>query len=334
MKTVVERLERLSRAFGPSGYEEEVLKMVEKMLEGKCVTKRTNSGSVLAFLKGNGKSKILVSTHVDEVGLMISKVEESFARIMPIGGVDPKVLPSQKVRIRTAKGYEYGVIGMLAPHLQKGEKKNIDFDSLFLDLSCAPDAAVGDPAVIETECVVGKDFIAGKALDNRASAVALLTALEMLSNSRDHADFYALFSSKEEVGGVGAMTATFEISPDIAVAVDVTFADDDSPNAPEIKLSKGPALSTGAGTFSRIREAMIETAERYGINYQVEPIPGRTGTDADVMQLAGKGVPVMVVSIPQMYMHTPTEVVNLKDIWETSRLLASFASEWSEKDVS
>ncbi len=334
MKRTIEMLEKLSKAFGPSGYEDEVLELIEKFVPKGCQIERTKSGSLIAFLKGVGKERLMFSTHIDEVGLMISKVEGNFARMVPIGGVDPKVLPSQKIKIKTTKGYEYGVVGMLAPHLQKGERKNVDFDSLFLDLSCASNAKVGDPAVVDSNCIAGNDFFAGKALDNRASAVSLLLTLEMLSNTKKHSSVYAVFSSREEVGAIGAMTTAYEVEPSVAIAVDVTFADNDFPNAPDIKLSNGPALSTGPSTFAEIKNVMSKSAEKNGIKYQVEPIPGRTGTDADAIQLSRKGVPVMVVSIPQMYMHTPCEVVNPFDVWETARLLASFASEWSERNVS
>jgi len=324
-----ELLKKLSKAFGPSGYENEVIDIIEEELEGVCETRRLKSGSLLAIKNGDGRGKLMVSTHIDEVGLVISKVKNGYGRLVPIGGIDPKVLPSQVVKIKTRDGFQRGVVGMLAPHLQKGEKQDVDFNSLFVDLSCAPAAQVGDMAVVDTvaECI-GDEHFHGKALDDRASVVALILALKELSRFKTHADFYALFSSREEVGMVGAMTGTFEVKPDLGIAVDVTFGDNDSPHAPKIEINKGPAISIGAATHKNSYDLAIKVAKQYDIPYQIEPSPGRTGTDADAVQLAYRGVPVLLFSIPEFYMHTPVEVVSLNDVKWTARLLSAFATEW------
>ncbi len=328
-------LKALSESFGPSGYEDEVVKVVEKELNGICETRRLSSNSLLAILKGKKKGKVLFSAHIDEIGIMISKIEDNYARIVSVGGVDPKILPSQRIKIKTSKGFQYGIVGMLAPHLQKGDKKDVTFDSLFLDLSCAPDAKVGNVGVVSCEATkIGKEHFSGKAMDDRASVTALITALKMLAGMEKHTDVYALFSSREEVGMIGALTGSFEVKPDVGIAIDVTFADNDSSNAPEIKLGEGPALSVGAGTYKKIYDVMIDVAKSENIKYQIEPNPGRTGTDADAIQLSYKGVPTMLVSIAEMYMHTPTEVVHLKDIWSTARLLSNFALKWGEESAS
>jgi endoglucanase len=328
-------LKRLSEAFGPSGYENEVVDLLGEELKEVCETRRLSSNSLLAILKGNKKGKVLFSAHLDEIGIMISKIENGYARIVPIGGVDPKILPSQRVKIRTSKGFQHGVIGMLAPHLQKGEKKDVTFDSLFLDLSCAPDAKVGDVCVVDAEATrIGENHFSGKAMDDRASVAALVTAVKTLAKIEERPNVYALFSSREEVGTIGALTGAFEVKPDIGIAIDVTFADNSASNAPEINLGQGPALSVGAGTYKKIYDVMVEVAKDENVKYQIEPNPGRTGTDADAIQLSYKGVPVMLISIPEMYMHTPVEVIDLNDVWSTSRLLSAFAIKWGEKSAS
>ncbi len=335
LKKISVLLEKLSNSFGPSGYEDEVIDVLKEELNGICDLRRLSSNSLMAILPGNQPQKILFSAHVDEIGIMISKVENGYARIVPIGGVDPKVLPSQRIKIKTSNGFQYGIIGMLAPHLQKGPRKDVTFDSLFLDLSCAPDAKVGDVGVVDVKAsTLAQEYVSGKALDDRASVTAVVMALKKLSYVENRPSVYALFSSKEEVGMVGALTGAFEMKPDIGIAIDVTFADNDSKHAPKIELGKGPALSLGVGTYMEIYDIMVETAKEEGIDYQIEPNPSRTGTDADAIQLSYKGVPVMLVSLAQMYMHTPVEVISLKDVWSTARLLSAFTLKWGEKSVS
>ncbi len=335
MKESVELLKELSMAFGPSGYENEVVDVIEKELRDICETKRLNSGSLLAVKKGNGEGKIMVSTHIDEVGFVISKIENGYGRLVPIGGVDPKILPSQLIKIKTREGFQSGVVGMLAPHLQKKEeKKDVDFNSIFVDLSCAPAAQVGDVATVNIESErMGEEYFHGKALDDRASAVALILAIEELSKVKEHADLYALFSSQEEIGMLGASTGTFGVKPDIGIAVDVTFADNDLAYAPKIEIGKGPAIAIGPVIHKKSYDLAVKIAKQYDIPYQIEPNPGRTGTDADAIQLAYKGVPVLLFSIPEFYMHTPVEVISLKDMKWTARLLSTFAMEWSGIDV-
>ncbi len=336
MDKIEELLKKLSQAFGPSGYEDEVIDIVEKELKDVCDLHRLSSNSLLAVLEGNKKGKMLFSAHLDEVGIMLSKIENGYARIVPVGGVDPKILPAQRVKIRTIEGFQHGVVGMLAPHLQKkGKKGNVTFDSLFVDLSCAPAAKVGDVAVVEASPFkMGKYLFSGKAMDDRASAVALITAVKMLAEVQSRPNVYALFSSREEVGMIGAMTGAFEVKPDVGIAIDVTFADNSSNNAPDVRLGRGPALASGVGTYRKLYDIMREVAENENVKYQIEPIPGRTGTDADAIQLAYKGVPAVLVSIPEMFMHTPVEVVSMKDLWETARLLSAFAVKWGERYAS
>ncbi len=324
-------LEELSMVDGPPGREGPVRKVLDSYVRPYADdVYEDTSGNLIAQKKGKGEKKILVSTHMDEVGMIVSKVlPEGFLRVEGIG-IDPKICPSQKVRIHTKQGVKRGVIGMLAPHLQTEETRKLaaNFDTLFVDVSMHPDLPfrVGDFVTLDSKPMrLGKTYC-GKALDNRASCAASVIALMQLQK-RDHfPDLFFVFSSREEVGAFGACTASKSIQPDLGIAIDVTHGNESVPNTSKIELGKGPALAFGPVIQPALFKAFQAVAEKNGIAVQTEAVPGRSGTDADMIQL--EGIPSMVISIPQRYMHNPIEMIHLKDIEETGRLLACFLSEW------
>lgn len=324
-------LETLSNTDGPPGREGPIRKILREYVEPFAQkVYEDRSGNLIAFKKGAGKGAIMISTHMDEVCMIVSKVlPEGFLRVEGIG-MDPKLCPSQKVRIHTREGVLRGVVGMLAPHLQTEEtrKKAADFDSLFVDVSMHPNHSiqVGDFVTMDSQAMKLGKSMCGKALDNRASCATSIIALMQIARRAHQADLYFVFSSREEIGAFGACTAVKAIQPDLGIAIDVTHGHEPVPNTQKIEMRKGPALAYGPviqpALFNRFKEA----AEKNGVSFQLEPCPGRTGTDADMIQL--EGIPAMVISIPQRYMHNPTEIIALKDVEETGRLLACFLSEW------
>jgi endoglucanase len=172
------------------------------------------------------------------------------------------------------------------------------------------------------------DTLAGRSLDNRASVAALTLCLEDLQ-TRNHAwDVWAVATTQEEETLGGARTSAFQLRPQIAVAVDVTWGE--SPGAPDhltFPLDKGPTLGWGPNIHPGLHRSIKKTAEQIEVPFAVEVMPRHSGTDAFSIQIAAEGIPTMVVSIPLRYMHTPVEVVALKDIQRTARLLSEFITQ-------
>lgn len=324
----------LSNAFGPVGYESEVQEVIKKAIEPYVDELYCDEiGNLIALKKGSDK-RVGVFTHIDEVSLVISNVDErGFARFEELGGVDPKVLISQKVKIRSGDGKDRrGVIGMLAPHLQKHSTKGEvpSFDELFIDASMNPDfekIGMGDLAVIDFAAFELNGKVSGKALDDRACAAISIETARELSKFANHPSVYFVFTTREEVGAMGAQVAAEALRPDLGVAMDVTHHNKENC----VELGKGPAITVGGpnihkGYFKKLDAYACE----YGYSVQYEFGPGRTGTDADVVQLAGNGTPTLLLSLPELYMHTPVEVVQVSDLTTTAKLLAGFFSSLEE----
>ena len=321
---------KLSNLDGPSGHEDKVVSYIESLIKPLVdETEITSHGSLVGYKKGEGKGKLALFAHVDEIGFVVSKVEGEFARLEPVGGVDPKVVYASKVRIYTKDGIAHGVIGMLAPHLQSPDsrKKVPLFDELFLDLSLSDRTVrIGDVAVIDQESFETNGKVIGKALDNRASCVSLVKTLEFLARYSHPWDVYFVFSVQEETGCLGALTEAYGINPDVAIVMDVTFASE-PPSHDHIELGKGPVLGLGPVVDRALTQKIALIAQRHNVALQKEVVGGRSGTETDFVQLVRTGVKTALISIPLKYMHTPVEMVDPRDVEELSRLLSIIAVE-------
>jgi len=330
---IKEMIFEFSRAYGPPGREEGIRNSIKKKLEGLCDEITIDrSGNLIACKHATEKTegRLMVSTHMDEVCLVCSKVLESgYLRVDSVG-VDPKLLPSQKVTVHTKSGEELrGIVGMLAPHLQTDETRSkiSDYDDLFVDVSMydITKFSVGDFITFTSEPFAAMPYVFAKSIDNRGSCIASIVALEYLQKMRHSFDFYAVFSSREEIGAFGARTATSLIQPDVSVAMDVTFGNIDVPGHHKVELGKGPVIAKGPVLTKIVSKGLVDSAKNNGISTQLEVTPFRTGTDADQIQL--EGFPVGLISIPLSYMHNTFEKINVEDIKETGRLLALFGTE-------
>jgi len=333
-----EMLVRLSAAYGPPGREKEVRDLIREMVtEYVDEVYEDNSGNLVAVKKGNSKGKVMFSTHMDEVCMLVSRVMDTgFLKLEGVG-MDPKLLPSQKVKIHTRSGEILrGVIGMLAPHLQTAETRSkiSTFDELFVDVSMSDISKinVGDFVTFDTQAVEIGDYLYGKTLDDRASCVSSIVALKKLSKIKHEYDVYAVFSSREEIGAFGAKTAAHAIDPCYAIAVDVTHGNENVDNYSKVEVAKGPVVTFGPVIPREISKKLCDLADRAGIKIQKDAAPGRTGTDADQIQI--EGIAVGLISIPQRYMHNPYEMISIKDVEETGRLMAEFVSslDFEEKE--
>lgn len=333
---VKEILKNLSNLDGPSGYEFPVIKYIKDVAEkiAPVETLIDNHGNLIVRKKGDGK-KIALFAHTDEIAFVITKKEfGNYFRIHTFGGVDPKVVISQRLRIHTKEGISYGIVGMLEPHLQTEEirQKNITFDDLFIDVLDKSDSVqIGDLATFDSEAFdLNERYIAGKALDNRASCATLLYTLELLNQFIANADIYFVFSVREEDGVSGAVNAAYKINPDLAIVLDVTHGDISRPSYPKIETGKGPVLDIGPMVNYEYFDKIKNLAEKLSVNYQIEPNGEHSHTDTDRIQITREGIPTLLISIPLRYMHTPYEVVNIRDIEETARLLSFFLARGGE----
>jgi len=298
--------------------------------------KKGKMGDFIAIKRGEGEDrlKILITAHVDEIGLMVTDIDErGFVSFTNVGGVDPKTLPAQEVIIHGLRDV-YGVIGAKPPHVltEKDRKKAIKMDEMVIDCGMTKDelkelVKIGDYITIKKESLeLLGDFITGKALDNRVGIMALYECAKELNKIKHTADVYFAATTQEERGLLGIKTTTYEVNPDIGIVVDVTFGDKYANPDIQLECGKGVEITIGPNIHPELSEKLIKLADEYGIPYTIDVAPGGTGTETWNLQVTREGVPTLLVSVPIKYMHTSTEIVNYKDIVRAGRLLALFIS--------
>jgi endoglucanase len=337
-------LERLLDAAGPSGFEVRAARVWREEAEKFADDVRVDvNGNSFASVNPSGAPRVMLAGHIDEIGLQITHIDdEGFLYVAEIGGWDPQVLVGQRVSILTSSGGVIGVIGKKAIHLIEPEErgKASKTKSLWVDVgaSSAKDVTkmgirVGDPMVLAQGMVrLGKDRIASRAVDDRIGAFVVLEALRLLSTARKKpkASATAVATVQEEIGysGGGARTSAYAVEPHVAIVVDVTFSTDvpdaDKKELGEHTLGGGPVLSRGSASHASVFEMLAEVAEAERIPYSIQAAPKATRTDADGIYLTRHGVPTGVVSIPNRYMHSPNEIVSMKDVENAAKLIAAF----------
>ncbi|MBK5219516.1 MAG: M42 family metallopeptidase [Thermoleophilia bacterium] len=332
-------LDKLLRVGAPSGYEAPAAE-IWREAAGFAELSSDGLGSSIARV-GDAAPLFAVVGHIDEIGLIITHIDEKgFLWFAPIGGWDPQILVGQRVEVRGKNGLVPGVVGRKPIHLLEADqrKKVVELKGMHVDIGAdgRDEAAklirVGDPVVIAAEPVaVAGERLVSKSMDNRLGAyVALESLRRCVDGEGPGGSFAAVAAVQEEIGLFGARTAAFEVRPDLAVAVDVTHATD-APGVDEKEigshpLGSGPAIGRGSTLSPKVFELLVETAEAEGIEYSISASGRGTSTDADVLQISRSGIPTGLVSIPLRYMHSPVEMVDLRDVEATVNLLAAFGS--------
>lgn len=337
-------LKELTGLNGPSGYEQNVTYFIRDYLKDKADNVRVDSmGNVLATKKGNmpGPSTLLTA-HMDEVGFIVKKVEENgLLRFEKLGGHDDRILLAQQVKVLGSEKELDGVIGTLGAHYVKFDdpKKVRKHNHLYIDVGATSKQEalslgieVGTPVTWATESKVigcqGNEMMVGKALDDRAGCVVLLTVLNELKDREFAGEIVFLFAVQEEVGLRGAQTAINDLQVDVAIAVDATVVSD----TPEETMDQSLMLGSGTGikvmdgsliVQNTIKNQLKKIAKESAIDYQLEIFTG-IGTDGGAVALANKGIPTGVLSIPSRYAHSPVEVVKLSDVEATKELVKAF----------
>ncbi len=339
-------LKTLTEAFGVSGQEQEVASIIREQVSPYCDKVETDAlGNVIAVKSGNEKGpKVMLSAHMDEIGLMVMFIEKSGTlRFRPIGGVDPRVLVSKSVYV--GKNRVPGVIGAKPIHLQKREEadKPFDIDGLFIDIGAKDkDEAeklvkLGDGIVFATKYEdIGNTRAKAKAFDDRVGCAVLARLLMM--EKRWNFTIQGVFTSQEEVGGRGAQVASYRLEPDMAVAFEGTTASD-VPGSKEhlysTSLGKGPALTHADASFVadlRIVKRLMEVADVKGIPYQMRELT-TGGTDAGRIHLVREGIPAAVVSVPTRYIHSPVSIIDKNDFENAIKLMAAFLDSIEERGL-
>lgn len=341
MTDILPFLKSMLSAPGLSAYESPVMQLIrDKWTPLVDEVSLSKLGSLHGLKRGSGKSprpSIMIATHMDAIGMMVTSVMEGFLHVTSVGGVDARVLPGTPVTVHaTGSNRDEELPGivvqppakLLPPSVGDGP---VPLDQLLVDVGLLPSQVarrvqVGDIVSYATEPVeLSGDVISGHTLDNRSSVAALTVALEELQ-SKSHAwDVWAVATTQEEVTLGGAFTSAFALRPDLAVAVDVTHAKGPGANDWLTKpLGKGPCLGFGPNIHPYLHRKFNELADRLEIPHENEVMPHMSGTDAYATQVSREGIPSMLVSIPLRYMHTPVEVVSVKDVQRAGRLLAEF----------
>lgn len=336
-------LKQLLNTPGPSGFETAAARVWREEAQKFADTVDADvSGNSIATLGGDGRPRVMLAGHIDEIGVMITHIDDDgFLYFDGIGGWDSQVLVGQRIRILTRSGDVLGVIGKKPIHLMKTEERDkvSKICDLWIDIGAPKREAakergvrVGDPGVVDAALIdFGNGLIASRSVDNRIGAFVVLEALRLLAKERPAAYVAAVATAQEEIGfysGGGASTSAFRLKPDVAIVVDVTFSADapgiDKKEVGDHKLGGGPVLSRGSASNALLFERLADIAERESIPYTITAAPKWTSTDADGIFLSRAGVATAVLSVPNRYMHSPNEMVDVKDLDATAKLVAAF----------
>ena len=336
-------LKKLLDTPGPSGFEAAPARVWRDEVQGFADEVRADAhGNSIAVVNPKGTPRLMLAGHVDEIGLQITHVDdEGFLYFAGIGGWDSQVLVGQRVVITAAKGAVKGVIGKKAAHLMKKEEfeKVSKIEDLWIDIGAANKSEatervrIGDPGVLDAPSLeLPNGRIVSRSLDDRVGAYVVAEALRLLAKSRPkHASVFAVATSREEIAwsGGGARTSAVGLDPQVALVVDVTHATDypgaEKKQSGDHRLGGGVVLSRGSSVSPVVFDLLVRCADDEKISYTIQAAPHDTGTDADAIYSALRGIPTGLVSVPNRYMHSPNEMVALEDLDRAARLLATFA---------
>ncbi|MBR2973582.1 MAG: M42 family metallopeptidase [Clostridia bacterium] len=307
-------LENLVNAYSVSGQENDARELLIDELKDLGDISVSPMGNLTLHIKGNGE-KILFAAHMDQIGLMVTYIEDGgFLRFATVGGIEPRDILNQRVRFKN------GTIGCVC-YGEKKEIKDIKLSDMYIDIAvkdkeeAETKVSIGDCAVYAAPFVQSGNYVVSPYLDNKVGCYILAEAAKRIKNSSK--DLYFVFTVQEEIGLRGAKTAAFDISPDYAIALDVT-ATGDTPDGYKMAVKTGEGIAVKVKDNSLIahpavKEMIVSAAEKTGKKYQYEVLEFG-GTDGGALQLSGSGVPTGVISIPTRYTHTANETASIADI--------------------
>lgn len=338
MTDILPFLKSMISVSGLSGHETPIAKIIQEKWDALVdETSVSRVGSLHGLKRGSGKTprpSVMIATHMDAIGMMVSKITDGFLHITNIGGIDVRVLPGAEVAVHASSGDELpGVIAMPSAKLLPEEAGDgaLKIQYLLVDTGLLPrevekKVRVGDlVSFANLPMDLAGEIISGHTLDNRASVAALTVCLEELQNKSHIWDVWAVATVQEETNYLGAYSSAFALRPQIAIAVDGTFSKGPGADGWQTHpLGKGVGLCLGPNIHPFLHTKLKELAERLEIPWFLDVTPSNTGTDAYPMQTTVEGIPTALVEYPLRYMHMPVEMVAVKDIQRVGRLLAGF----------
>jgi endoglucanase len=299
-------------------------------------------GNCVAVLNKGGSPRLMLAAHADEIAMAVNYInDEGFIYVRKMGGVDAAITKAQRVVIHTRSGPVKGVVGNVAPHLMKEEKdpKPPKIHDLFIDIGVANRkeaeklVRIGDPITLSDEFDLLRNGLAvARAFDNRIGTFAVAETLRLLKESKTklHAEVCAVSNVQEEVGLLGARQIAYSLKPDVALVVDVTHATDyptvSKPQHGDTKVGKGPTVTHGGCNHPEVVARLEAVARACKLPLQHEATSSTSGTDTDAIFWTRGGIASALISLPNRYMHSPVEVVSLKDLEMIPELLAAFAA--------
>ena len=299
-------------------------------------------GNCVAVLNKGGSPRLMLSGHADEIAMAVNYIsDEGYVYVRKMGGVEAAITKAQRVIIHTRGGPVKGVVGNVAPHLMKEEKepKPPKIHDLFIDLGVGSRneaqklVRIGDPITLSDEFdLLRNDLAVARAFDNRIGTFAVAETLRLLKESKAklQAEVCAVSNVQEEVGLLGARQIAYSLKPDVALVVDVSHATDyptvNKPQHGDVKLGAGPTLTRGGCNHPEVVARLEKLAKAKRIPLQHEAMSSTSGTDTDAIFWTRGGIASALVSLPNRYMHSPVEVVSLKDLEKIPQLLAAFAT--------
>lgn len=333
-------LEKLSNAHGISGHEKEVRNILEEEIKDYVDEIKTDKlGNLIAIKNGEGPS-VMIAAHMDEIGFMVKYVDDNgFIYFAKSGGWFDQTLLNQRVIIHSKNKHIIGVAGSKPPHIMKAEeaKKVIEIGEMYIDIGAKNKkdvekigVQIGDTITLDRKFEsLTNGVVTGKALDNRAGMVIMIEAARLLSKLKTKATINFVGTVQEEIGLKGARTAAYALNPDVAVAVDTTIPGD-HPGVEKkhsaLEIGKGPAITVsdaegmGIVVSELVLEWMRDSAKKGKVPYQLSVLEGGT-TDAAIINLTRQGIPSGGISIATRYIHSPVEVLSLKDIESCAKLV-------------
>jgi putative aminopeptidase FrvX len=297
-------------------------------------------GNCVAVLNKGGSPRVMLAGHADEIAMAVNYIDDNgYLYVRRLGGVDAAITKAQRVVIHTRRGPVKGVVGNVAPHLtkQEGDPKPPKIHDIFVDIGAGQRAdaeklvRIGDPITLVDEFdILRGDLAVARAFDNRIGTWSVAEALRLLTESKTklHAEVCAVSNVQEEVGLLGARQIAYSLKPDIALVVDVTHATDyptvSKAQHGDVKIGGGPAITHGGCNHPEVVARIEQVAKAKRIPLQHEAMSSTSGTDTDVIFWTRGGIASALISLPNRYMHSPVEVVSLKDLEQIPQLLAAF----------
>jgi len=334
--TLADKIKKLTNAYGVSGDEFRVAKIAAELMEPYCDRVEIDDfGNVFGYRDCGipGAKTVLLDAHIDQIGFLVTEVtKEGFLRFTTVGGVDQRMLLGSELTVLTKKGPILGIVAAIPPHLQKAgdNKKSVPIPEMVVDIGMTGEqakkaVAVGDFMAFANDAMeLQGDALCGKAFDDRACLVCLLHAMELLEGKPLAVNVVLSATTKEETGFQGGISAGFKIQPEYAIAVDVTHAR--TGDAPQVicKLGDGPDIALGSNSNPRFARRVIEVARAKKIPHIVTATASASGTNAWPIQMQGRGVTTLVLSLPLKYMHSPVEMLRMSDVKNVGKLIAAF----------